>query len=1064
MQSKYESIVELYEKDKLKRKQTEQALRSSEIKFRALFEQAGGYCMILDPNTENGIPIIIDANIAACKEHGYTRDEFIGRNVVDIDNEDGKKLVKERTALIMTGKPFYVENIHVRKDGSSFPVAVNAKRIDIENEPSLIFTTEYDISQRQGTAKKLKESELLFRKMIEHMPDGVAIYRPIENSNDFIFLEINKHAEIITNTTNKELIGCTLLQKFPNMINSPLLKALKKVNETGKDLYLPPFYYKDNEREGWRENNIYKLPSGEIVAIFTDVTEVYEITEKLKDKNFELEKAKEKAEISEKYYHTILNNMGDPVFVKDEQSRFLLVNDAFCSTLGLTRDEIINKTLAENLPSDEMDHFFKIDKVVLTNGLENSCEEPLTVKGGRTLTVSTRKNRFIDNDGNKFLIGVIHDITEQKKAEEILKERTRFFDEMFDITALSTWVSDENGIAIRINPACYKFFGAKEEEVIGKYNVFKDEVIEKQGKMALVKMAFATGKPVSFLLDYDFGKVDHVNVTNATHKYIKVNLTPIVDEEGKVTNVVSQSIDLTDIKEVEKELIIAKEKAEANEANITAIIEGTTNSIWAFNRNYEILYINQVLQQEFLQSFGILLEPGMKLVESLPKSQQPIWRQRYDKVLANEQFTVEDAIPTNNGTIFIQVSFNPIVKNGEVIGGSCLSNNITLRKLAEIELTEAKEKAEESDRLKSAFLANMSHEIRTPMNGILGFSDLLKNPALSGKQQQKYIGIIEKSGARMLSIINDIISISKIESGLMEVNKKELNINEHIEYIYSFFKPEVEGKNMQLLFRNQLPSKEAIVNSDSEKVYAVLTNIVKNAIKYSDKGSIEIGYNKKGNYLEFYVKDTGIGIPKNRKKAIFERFIQADISDKEAYQGAGLGLSISKAYVEMLNGKIWVESEEGKGSAFYFTLPYNTKLEEGNTSINEILDAQNITSIKKLKMLIVEDDETSAELISIIVQEIGKVIINARTGIESVEACKKNPDIDLILMDIQIPEMNGYEATREIRKFNKDVIIIAQTAYALEGDKEKAVSAGCNDYISKPINKEILFELISKHL
>lgn len=245
------------------------------------------------------------------------------------------------------------------------------------------------------------------------------------------------------------------------------------------------------------------------------------------------------------------------------------------------------------------------------------------------------------------------------------------------------------------------------------------------------------------------------------------------------------------------------------------------------------------------------------------------------------------------------------------------------------ELLKAKEQAEESDRLKSAFLANMSHEIRTPMNGILGFSELLKKPNLTGAQQQEYIRIIERSGIRMLNIINDIVDISKIEAGLMKLDIKESNINEQIEYIYTFFKPEAEAKNIKLYIKNSLPTAEAIIKTDREKVYAILTNLVKNAIKYSEKGSIEFGYNLKPVInpveLEFYVKDTGIGIPKHKHKTIFERFIQVDEADKMARQGAGLGLSISKGYVKMLGGKIWVESEVGTGSTFFFTLPYNNQ-------------------------------------------------------------------------------------------------------------------------------------------
>jgi signal transduction histidine kinase/PAS domain-containing protein len=380
-----------------------------------------------------------------------------------------------------------------------------------------------------------------------------------------------------------------------------------------------------------------------------------------------------------------------------------------------------------------------------------------------------------------------------------------------------------------------------------------------------------------------------------------------------------------------------------------------------------------------------------------------------------------------------------------------------------VELIIAKEKAEESDKLKSAFLANMSHEIRTPMNGILGFSDLLKLPGLTGLQQQEYISIIEKSGNRMLNIINDIVDISKIEAGLMIVNNKDSNINKKIEFIYIFFKPQVEEKGMQFFFKNALPTKEATISTDSEKVYSILTNLVKNAIKYSKEGTIEFGYIKKDETLEFYVKDTGIGIPKDRQSAIFERFVQADITDKMARQGAGLGLSISKAYVEMLGGSIWVESEEGIGSTFYFTLPYNAEPLEKNVVGKVVLAQDEGNQIKNLKILIAEDDDTSDILITINIDKFGKEILKARNGFEAVEVCRNNPDTDLILMDIQMPVMNGHEATRQIRKFNKDVVIIAQTAFGLSGDREKAIAAGCDDYISKPINRTELLELIQKH-
>ncbi|MFA5419515.1 MAG: ATP-binding protein, partial [Bacteroidales bacterium] len=248
-----------------------------------------------------------------------------------------------------------------------------------------------------------------------------------------------------------------------------------------------------------------------------------------------------------------------------------------------------------------------------------------------------------------------------------------------------------------------------------------------------------------------------------------------------------------------------------------------------------------------------------------------------------------------------------------------------------------------------------------------------------------------------------------------------------------------------------------------EKVFAILTNLVKNAIKYSKKGEIEIGFIRMSNCIEFYVKDTGIGIPEDRQQAIFERFIQANNEDVQVQQGAGLGLAITKSYVEMLGGKIWVESKIGKGSTFYFTLPCNAKPEEKDVDEKIVPARVKKNQIKNLKILIAEDDETSEMLISIAVKEFSKEVIKVRTGTETVEICRANPDLDLILMDIQMPVMNGYEATRQIRQFDKDVIIIAQTAYGLSGDREKAIEAGCNDYIAKPINKDELLSIIQKY-
>lgn len=376
------------------------------------------------------------------------------------------------------------------------------------------------------------------------------------------------------------------------------------------------------------------------------------------------------------------------------------------------------------------------------------------------------------------------------------------------------------------------------------------------------------------------------------------------------------------------------------------------------------------------------------------------------------------------------------------------------------ELKEAKEKAEESERLKSAFLANMSHEIRTPMNGILGFTELLSEPNLSGKEKVKYINIITKSGYRMLNTVNDIIDISKIDAGQVQVEKTEVNINDELESLYAFFKPEAESKGLELILKNELHNTELYLETDKGKLISILTNLIKNAIKFTKIGSIEIEFSKVENNFLCDVKDTGIGLQENAKESIFKRFEQADVNDSYSQQGSGLGLAITKSYIEMLGGEISVESEFGKGSTFHFTLPWKSTKKKLIKEEFLSVDEHSKKNDKKYKILIAEDDLASTELLKVILDDIADEMFLVSNGEEAVKQMKNSPTIDLILMDINMPKMNGYEATKQIREFNKDVIIIAQTAYAIAGDREKSIEAGCDDYITKPIIKEVFLQKI----
>ena len=631
-----------------------------------------------------------------------------------------------------------------------------------------------------------------------------------------------------------------------------------------------------------------------------------------------------------------------------------------------------------------------------------------------------------------------------------------------------------NAEILMSNPEALELLGLDHGQLMGlssfspEWNVIHEDGLPFPGPTHPVPQAIKTKNPV---IDVVMGVY---RPKTKDRVWLLVSAVPQLNTDWSVKQVVCTFIDISKRKRAERELLEAKEIADENEFFLRE--SQAVGKVGSYKANFITGYWKS--SEALDRIFGIEMHYD-RSIEGWLDIVHPEDRNDLNNYLNIE--VIGKRIPFNREYRIVRIndkltrwvqgfgatSFDSLGNITEMIG---TIQDITDRKLIEIELRLAKEKAEENDRLKSAFLANISHEIRTPMNGILGFSDLLKDPKLTGKEQNEYIEIIDKSGKRMLNIINDIVDISKIDSGQMKVNISESNINEQIEYIYDFFKPEVEQKGMHLYFKNALPSKESVIQTDFEKVTVILTNLVKNAIKFSDKGSIEFGYEigrdkachvSMPMELQFFVKDTGIGIPKEMQETIFERFIQVEIGNKRAYQGAGLGLAISKNYVEMLGGRIWIESEEGKGSIFHFTLPYRNENMPENVSYVSHLEKEK--HIKDLKILLVEDDELSNHYLTIIVSSFGKKIINVKTGKEAIDACKNNPDIDLVLMDIQLPEMNGYDAAQEIRKFNPSVVIIAQTAYALTGDKEKSLEAGCNDYIAKPISSIALKGLIQKY-
>ncbi len=725
----------------------------------------------------------------------------------------------------------------------------------------------------------------------------------------------------------------------------------------------------------------------------------------------------------------ILDKNSDGILIVDAKGIVLYVNPSAEQHFGRSKEELLGYEFGFPVSVEK-----KIDILTIRKGM-SLCEVEVHIV---EITFHLKPAYQLS----------IRDITERKKAEETIRLVSSRNEALLDSIPDIIMEVDNNKVYTWANKEGIEFFG---EDVIGKgaSQYFEGE----QLTFKTVEPLFKGSQNIIYVESWQRNK-------DGEKRLLAWKCRTLQDKDGNVTGGLSSAQDITERRLSEKKLI--RSERELKKAQHIAHI----GSWYLDVKTKEVTWTEELYK---MYGFDPKL-PVPSYNEQLKFFTHESWEILSSSVVKTTETGVPYELELNtvrkdgrNGWMWVRGEALTDTE-GNIIGIWGAAQDISEYKEREKQLEEALEKATESDRLKTAFLTNMSHEIRTPMNGILGFAEIIKEPTISSDDLQDYIQIIQISGARMLNTINNIVDISKIESGLVHVDIKETNINEKIEFTYNFFKPEAENKQLQLSFKNGLQLKEAIINTDNEKVYSILTNLVKNAIKFTYEGSIELGYEKKGEYLEFFVKDTGIGIKQNQREIIFERFRQGSELYSRGYEGSGLGLSIAKSYVEMLGGKIWVESEEGIGSTFYFTILYNA-VSEPKTVIESIFSEKDKEiQLKKLKILIVEDDEISHSLLTRILQSINCEVFHAITGVEAVEACRVNPDLDLILMDIRMPNMDGHEATRQIRQFNKDVIIIAQTAYAFSGDKEKALEAGCNSYITKPINKTLLFELIHKHL
>jgi PAS domain S-box-containing protein len=887
------------------------------------------------------------------------------------------------------------------------------------------------LEEKEKAEEAIKENEDKYRTMIDYSND---LIWTLDNHGCFVFF--NEKTSKITGLTLDEWSGKSFI---PLIIEEdlPMIMAIFQRNMSGEACtYELRFKKPDESILTISVNTSPIFKSGKINGIVSfgrDITE---------SKKAEAELLQKTEELNNYFTYSL-----DLFCIADTDGFFIHLNKVWESTLGYTLQDLEGKSFLDFVHSEDLNSTLEA-----ISNLRSQHEVLAFVNRYRCKDNTYRWIEWQAYPSGKLIYAAARDITDRKMAEIALRDSEEKYRLIAENTSDGILIIGSDTKIQYTSPSYIKQLGYTEDEELSRDSDNIYQMLHPDDRDQVFSDIFEAIKLKNKELTYTF-RVKHKD-GHYFWREDKARFNFDIDGNHINTYVICRDIDKR--KQTEQSLL-------ESESRFRRYLMNAPDGIFVVDENG--IYIETNAAAERITGYSRQELLGTNILNIILPD---------DLDLAEEHFRTV----TNAGEAFSEIHF--IRKDGVIRQWSVKAvkltdtlfigfvSDITERKKDEQELKKAKEKAEESDRLKTAFLANMSHEIRTPMNGILGFAELLKEPDNSGEEQLEYIRVIEKSGRRMLNIINDIVDISKIESGQMEVTLVETNINTQIEFIYDFFKPETDAKGIHLIVKSWLPKHLANTTTDPEKVYAILTNIVKNAIKYTHNGSIEIGVLKKGKQLEFFVKDTGIGIPKERQEAIFERFIQADISDKNAYQGAGLGLAISKAYVKMLGGEIWVESNNDAfsgetNSTFHFTIqdhahekPELIRNKDENAEINQ-------EPFNHLKILLVDDDVSSVFLLSRIIKHQSREILIAHDGSEAIEACRNHPDIDLVLMDVKMPGINGFEATRTIRQFNKNVVIIAQTAYALMGDRQKVIDAGCNDYLTKPIRKQDLFLLINQY-
>ncbi|MBE9510604.1 MAG: PAS domain S-box protein [Bacteroidetes bacterium] len=827
--------------------------------------------------------------------------------------------------------------------GATKKVLFTAETIKIKDEIYLL-TIYNDITEKKMIEEKFRATSERYNQMFDNMKDCVAVYEPVDNGNDFIFIEFNKAAEKTEKISKDKLIGKRLLDVFPAAKEFGIFDALKKVYKSGIHVELPVTLYRDDRISGYRKNFVYKLPSNDIVSIYNDVTDQ--------------KKSEQELELKSAYLEQIIEEAPEAIALCEKDGKVKTINKEFTKLFGYSNKESIGKQIDDLIAAETRKKEAGEITNIVQKGKKASLETKRKHKEGHEIDVSLLATPIMFDNKQVGLYGIYRDISDRKKAEATEKLAQNISNAVLTTDTLQElFIIIRNEIGARIDTKNF---------YIALYNEEKD----------ILSLPFFEDEKDSF---------DDIPAEKTLTAFLIKNKKPLLLKQKEILKLYKEGkIDIV----------------------------GTPSKVWL---GVPLKIENETIGAICLQSYQ-----------------------------SEETYSKEEMV-------ILEFIANQIA--------------LAINKLrTEEDLKKARQVAEEAAQAKHHFLSIMTHEIRTPLNAILGMTYLLlqEDPK---KEQLDFLNSLKFSGDNLMTLINDILDFNKIENGKIFFEEADFNLKELIHGIrQSFrFRAEEKGIKLKVLIDSELPE---IVVGDAARLNQVLTNLIGNAIKFTETGSITIDVivkntGKKKIELEFSVTDTGIGIPENKQKIVFESFKQASIDTTRKFGGTGLGLAICKQLIKLQGRKLEVESEVGKGSKFFFTLEF--KKSERKPWKLEYAGDKEFDQLAGKKVLLAEDNEINIIVARKILTRWGIDVEIVKNGLEAIEKVNKH-DFDVILMDLHMPEMNGFEATKIIRKSDHDKIrsipIIALTASVMSDVQSKIEQSGLNDYILKPFNPSELYNKI----